>query len=699
MEIPKPFCISIYSLLMAFTVHAQEPTEEATYTGTLLQDQIEALAGHSDAEPDFENAAEELFLYNGRRINLNRASDMELRSLQLNDLQIFNLQEYIRTYGELVSPNELNLVEGFDTVLVSMLTPYITLGMQAVQARITPSNLIKHGRHQILMRYQQRLEKLPEFAVLTDSAGNTIAGAKYLGGPEKVLVKYGYSFSGRTRFGLTMEKDPGETLFPKNDTLQKGFDFYGLHFFLSGTKILKLLAVGDYHLSFGQGLVMHSSMVLGKSSAGISTRRITRQIRPAAGSNESRFMRGAAITLSPVRNTDVTIFYSNRRIDARLAPPDSTGMRIIESLQTSGLHRTPQEIANRRSVNQQVMGGNIQARLRMFRIGASFSHTLMDAGLLKSSSPYLWFRFSGMQLTNAGADLTVILRKLSLFSEAAISSGGGRALLAGASATPDPRLAFSAIFRHYEKDYQSLFGNAFSENGTGSNETGLYLGLFAQLHRRWVLSAYGDHFRFPWLKYRTDTPSGGREYAARLTWTPSRKTEVYAGFTFREKNINPAGTGPYSAFPEKETKQSFRLHFSIEATPELTLKSRVETLIREKQNNVKTSGFLIYQDLIFKLPEKPWTISTRFSLFDTDTYDDRIYAYESDVLYSFSVPANYYMGNSFYLLGKYSVMKNLDLWIRYSRTEFTHKPSGISLADETGSDGKSEIKIQLRLKL
>lgn len=699
MKLLSPICICIFLIVMAYAGHAQELTEEATYTGTALQDQIEALAGHTDAEPDFENAAEELLLYYGRRINLNRASDTDLRTLHLNDLQIFNLQEYIRTYGELVSPNELNLVEGFDTALVSMLTPHITLGMQSAQARITPSNLIKYGRHQILIRYQQRLEKLPEFSALTDSAGNIIAGPKYPGGPEKVLVKYGYSFSGRARFGLTMEKDPGETLFPKNDTLRKGFDFYGLHFFLSGTKTLKLLAVGDYHLSFGQGLVMHNSMVLGKSSAGISSRRITRQIRPAAGSNESQFLRGAAITISPVRNTDITLFYSKRQIDARLAPPDSSGIRIIESLQTSGLHRTPQEIANRRSVNQQVMGGNILARLRMFRLGASFSHTLMDAGLLKSSSPYLRFRFSGMQLSNAGVDLTVILRKLSLFSEAAVSSGSGKALLAGASATPDSRMAFSVIYRRYEKDYQSLFGNAFSENGTGSNETGLYLGLFAQLHRRLALLAYGDHFRFPWLKYRTDTPSGGREYAARLTWTPSRKAEVYAGFTFREKNLNPSGTDSYTAFPEKETKQSFRMHFSINATPELMLKSRMETLIREKHNYGKTSGFLIYQDIIFKLPEKPWTISTRFSLFDTDTYDDRIYAYESDVLYSFSVPASYYKGNGFYLLVKYSVKENLDLWMRYSLTKFTHKPSGSSLADETGSDRKSELKIQLRLKL
>ena len=110
------------------------------------------------------------------------------------------------------------------------------------------------------------------------------------------------------------------------------------------------------------------------------------------------------------------------------------------------------------------------------------------------------------------------------------------------------------------------------------------------------------------------------------------------------------------------------------------------------------TGFLIYQDIIYNDPEKPWLLNARYALFDTDSYNERLYAYESDVLYAFSIPSYYYKGSRFYLMGKYSFGRRLDLWVRYALTQYANKQKIGSGLDEIDGNQKSEIKVQLRLR-
>jgi hypothetical protein len=75
-----------------------------------------------------------------------------------------------------------------------------------------------------------------------------------------------------------------------------------------------------------------------------------------------------------------------------------------------------------------------------------------------------------------------------------------------------------------------------------------------------------------------------------------------------------------------------------------------------------------------------------------------LYAYESDVLYAFSIPSYYYKGSRFYLLGRYSFGRSLDLWVRYSITHYSNKQVIGSGLDEIDGNNKSEIKLQLRYR-
>lgn len=680
---------------------AQEPPKPAVITTPPLEEKIEELSGTTDSELDYSDLVEELSQYITTPVNINKASERQLAQLQLNDLQIRNLTGYIQKYGALASIYELNMIEGFDSLLVSNLSPFITFGLQSPGRPVNLKNLSRYGKHQLLMRYQQITETQKGYTPISDSALEVNPNARYLGGPQKLYVRYGYNYYNKVRFGITMEKDPGETFFPKSDTLRKGFDFYSIHFFYAGDKFLRFLAIGDYHLQFGQGLTMCSSMAFGKSSGAISNRRIAGQVKANTGANENLFMRGAAVTITPIHNTDLTLFFSSKRSDANVESGDSLSSEdfYISSLQETGYHRTPNELQGRDAVKETVYGGNLQTRVRMFRLGATVLRTQLSNPLQRTEALYNKFDFSGKSLTNLGFDYAVLFKGLTLFGEFAGSDNGGKAMLAGATATPDPRLALSVIYRNYSKDYQNLFSNAFAEGSRNANEKGLYTGILIQIARRVSLAAYADHFSFPWLKYRVDAPSGGREYLAQLNWTPSGRTELQFRFRFKQKQINPAGSTAYTDFPAEETRKTYRINLSYKATASITLKTRVETLFWQMPGFDNKTGYLVFQDLIYNQPQKPWLVNTRFALFDTDTYDQRLYAYESDVLYAFSIPSYYYKGSRFYLMGKYSIGRRLDIWLRYAATLYTNKQVIGSGLDEIDGNKKTEVKLQLRLRL
>jgi hypothetical protein len=95
----------------------------------------------------------------------------------------------------------------------------------------------------------------------------------------------------------------------------------------------------------------------------------------------------------------------------------------------------------------------------------------------------------------------------------------------------------------------------------------------------------------------------------------------------------------------------------------------------------------------------PVKIYMRYALFDTDTYDSRIYEYESDMLYSFSIPAFYDKGSRVYLMAKVSSSGNMDFWIKYSCTQYANKETISSGLYEIKGNRKSEIKMQVIFNL
>ena len=233
----------------------------------------------------------------------------------------------------------------------------------------------------------------------------------------------------------------------------------------------------------------------------------------------------------------------------------------------------------------------------------------------------------------------------------------------------DKKFDLCFLHRSIGSNYQSLYGNAFTESTTVSNENGLYAGFSFRPTNNWLLNGYADHYKFPWLKYLVDANSRGREYLLQLIYSPSKNMEITARYRDEVKLANgPEGRSPnYSGLVPVQRK-GWRLHYSLKVNPSVTVRNRVEILSYTKKGSSSETGWLSFIDFLIKPALKPWNAALRFQFFETEGYNSRIFAFENDVLFSHSIPAFFNQGLRCYLAGNYDLLPNLGCWIKISST-------------------------------
>jgi len=375
---------------------------------------------------------------------------------------------------------------------------------------------------------------------------------------------------------------------------------------------------------------------------------------------------------------------------------DSFEVLEISSLQLSGLHRTENELEDKNSLQQITTGANMTYKANTWRIGANIVYNRLSDSLVRTPRLYQKYAFNGQSLLNASLDYNLAYKNLQFFGETAVSDNGGLATINGLTAALDEKVSMALIYRNYAKNYQTLTGNAFGESSGTNNEKGLYMGLNANLGRGLSFSGYFDLFVFPWLRSNIDAPSKGHEYFVRLDYQPAYRWNLYFQYRFEQKEGNRSDNAtPYDYLINKK-RQNARIHFRYRLSREWEIRSRAELSFYEDHEFSK--GFMMYQDLVWSARFAPLKVQTRFAIFGTEDYDTRIYAYENDVLYAFSVPAYYGRGSRFYINTSYKFNRKLTLWVRYAQTYWADRDEISSGQNLILGNTRSELKVQLRLK-
>ena len=694
----------------------------------LLIEQIERLAEDSDEDIDFEELLENYIFFSENPININSEDVMQLVELRL--LSVFQYEElkrYRRYYGDFLFLEELEMVEGFDEQTLAIIRPVVYVGKDQSKDKLTLNKMARYGKHQIVGRYEQILEKQQGYEPYDDSLLLAKPNSRYLGSPQKYQFKYTYNYRNRIRAGFVLKKDAGELFFTDkvSDTIQallgknyrKGFDFFGFHLYAKDLGIVKAAVLGDYQLAFGQGLTMWSGLSFGKAGAGSSVMKQGRGIIPKGSASEYSFMRGTAVTLGggPFRGT---LFYSNRWIDANVSVFDTIDNELAEfvsSLQETGYHRTIGELQDRHAIRQQVIGGHLSYAMNHFEVGYTAHHTWLSAPLQLRPSHYNQFYFQGQRITNQGIDFKYVKGKYALFGEVAMSMNFDSTALAGVSVgsttlsrfaglvgltvKPAGYLNFTLMYRDFGRAYQNLFSNAFGEGSRNQGQRGIYLGVEAAPAPYWHILAYADQFQFTWLTSQVYAPSRGHDYYLRISHSFNRRTHAYLQFRSKTKMKNSTDGFVFTHYPISYTKNAVRFNINYQMGSNFHFCNKAEYAHYRNDDGINEHGYFLCQDVAYKPENKPFSLTFRYAIFDAKDYNARIYTYESDILYSFSVPALYGKGMRVYLLGKVQLFNALTLYARIGRTIYSDRDqigSGLTLIE---GNHKTDLKVEAIWKL
>jgi hypothetical protein len=260
----------------------------------------------------------------------------------------------------------------------------------------------------------------------------------------------------------------------------------------------------------------------------------------------------------------------------------------------------------------------------------------------------------------------------------------------------DKRVSLSMLYRNYGRDFHGLYSTAFAEGTNPWNERGLFTGLELRPNRQWTINAYFDQFTFPWLRYLTDGPSSGFDWLAQVNWRPSKKVEIYARARHqdRARNTAEAATGVDPLVRMEQT--NYRVNASYKVSEAVSLRTRIETVDFQRGSAPLQHGFLLYQDLVHRPLSSPLEVTLRFALFDTESYDARIYAYENDLIGVFSIPPYYGRGIRWYGMVRVTPLRRVDLWLRYGAFIYHDQSTISSGLQEINGNMRSDLKMQVR---
>ncbi|WP_379091066.1 helix-hairpin-helix domain-containing protein [Pedobacter sp. UC225_65] len=670
-------------LMLTFSFVAIAQTQEDTF----IKDLIESIAEDLPDDFDLSELQDRLTFYKKHPINLNQTTAEELNNLFfLSPLQINNLFTHLKINGKLIDVLELQSIAGFDMQTIQRILPFVTINPSDLVDKITLANLYQLGDNDLVLRFGRILEKTKGF---TD-----LAGSRYLGSPERLLLRYKYNYVNRVSASLILEKDAGERL--KGSSIPIPADYQSAHVAIYHTGRFKKIILGDYGLQFGQGLTLWSGFSFGKAPDVASIVRRDVGLRAYTSSNEYAFFRGFATTISISKTIDFTPFVSFRKLDASLSLNEH-GESVLSSLNETGFHRTATEIERKNNITQKVFGGVVQYQKNNLNIGAIAHHTTFNYPFITGDQSYRNYNFTGNRLSNWGIHYGYSFKNIYLFGEGSSAVNAGWAYLNGALISLSAKVSAAVLYRNYSKEYYNFFSQAPAESGKAINEKGFYAGLNFAPIKALNLSLYADYFVFPWLKFRIDAPSEGYEILAQAIYTPTKTFKALLRYKSELKQQNTDLEVPIN-YLDQVKRESYRADLNWRLNRTFGFQNRLEVTQFKKGVAKAEFGYLIYQDINYTPMLAKFSGNIRLAYFNTPSYNSRIYAYEDDVLYNFSF--GMYSGKGFrtYANLKYKLAKNLDIWLRYALFSYRDVEKIGSGLDEIDGNQKTDVKLQLRFQ-
>lgn len=646
-----------------------------------LESGVENGAGENgDDEPAQET--DQLFRH---PLDLNKATAADLERLQiLTPVQVQRILRYRELFGPFLSVFELQAVSGCDAQTWRSIRPLVMAGQEKSGLYTLPAEM-RSADQRLTLRYVRIAERAAGF--MPDSTGKRFAG-----GAGQWLIRYVAQFKRSWQAGWLGEKDAGES-FLKGRRL-RGFDFNSFHVFMRDRGRVHALALGDFTVRMGQGLIHWQGAGTGQSSEVMMVAMNAEVLKPYQSAGESSFFRGAGITTDR-GHFSMTIFGSYRNKDAILVR-DSTGRAVsFSSWNETGLHRTAGEIAGRHGLSVLAAGMVLRFQRKRWKISLNGISFRTGLPMQKREAAYNIYSVRGRSWNNVSVSWAGNTRQCYFFGELAADGSLHPALLTGLILSADPIADISLLYRYIGKAYQAMSGSAFTAGALPSDEEGLYLGLSLRPAMGWTLGFYADLFRHSWLKFNVDGPSVGSAFLAELRFVPDKQLECYTRFRIGVSEVNADQVGGMPVL-SRQMRATWRTHAGYKISRDISVRGRVELSASGLRHVVPDRGYLWYTEILYKPLGKPVSVVGRVLYFDTESYAARIYAYEQDVLYSYTLPGFSGRGVKFYVLLSADAGRKLKCWLRLGRL-LEQGGSGFGTGvDRISENHRTDLKLEAR---
>jgi hypothetical protein len=238
----------------------------------------------------------------------------------------------------------------------------------------------------------------------------------------------------------------------------------------------------------------------------------------------------------------------------------------------------------------------------------------------------------------------------------------GVGVMAGSRFYPTDGISLIALYRYYSPYFDNDMGYGFSETSRINDEHGGYLGFEITRLKNWRFSGYGDVFYFSGYKYGLGELTGtiGYDVMAEAKYERTVSDERL-GVSGRLRARKKGDVSTYAARAQFDwSKGGWSLRTTADA------------------NYVSSYGVSIAQDIAYDFTpytvhRTPLSLRLRLQGFEAQKWENRIYLYEHDVLYAFSIPATYGLGGRAYVCMRWQMIKQLALYLRVSETVYSDK--------------------------
>ena len=650
------------------------------------------ITNDEDNAYQWENLFEELSDLKENPLNINSATKEQLERFPfLNSQLIENILYYLYKYGAMVSINELMVVEDMDLATFRLLKPFITC--QPLEEKThTPTlkSILKYGKQELSARMDIPLYTRAGYQPFTSDYIKENPNKRYLGPSFYHNLRYKFRYTDKVYIGFTAEKDPGEPFFAGNN--KKGYDYYSPYFYIRDFGKIRALALGNYRLNYGYGLVMNTDFNMGKTTALNTLLNRESGIKKHSSTDEYNYFQGIAGSIQLSEHFTADAFYSYRQMDGIV------DNRFITSLKEDGYHRIPRDYEKKNSLTNQLIGSNIQYNGKNFELGLTAVYNFFNKVLNPTYRPYNKYYPRGSDFFNLGANYKFFLKKLTWMGEVAMDKDRRMAALNTLRYRPKANFQLIAMHRFYDVAYQSMYARSVGEGSMVQNESGFYLGMEADELWYFKLTAYIDFFYFPWKKYQmTKNGTRGIDGVIQLDYSPTHELDMFIRYRYKNKfkDYNPA-EGDKITVPYIQQKGRYQLTYS--PNDELVLKTTADVVHNAYQHKDPSKGFLIKQSIGYKFPKLPLQLDASVALFKTDDYASRITVYEKSLLYSFSMPSFYGEGERFSFNTRYELNKHIVLQGKYACTHYRDREVISSGLEQIEGNLKSDLYFQVQFK-